>query len=144
MKNLEAMSCGAKVTSDEMMMMLMMMMMMMMMILMMMMITIITIMIKKYADDEVLFFCTVLSFCVCYSIFIIWLTFRVPFVNDDCYFILFNYQEIGLYNLLTIGETLRYFGRIHGMETVYLNRRINFLLNLLSLPEENRIVDTLR
>lgn len=96
-------------------------------------------------DDDLLFFCIVLHFvCYIFNIYYLNVIFCMVHFCDDCFFILFDYQEIGLYNLLTIGETLRYFGRIHGMETDYLNRRITFLLNLLSLPDEHRIVDTLR
>lgn len=52
-------------------------------------------------------------------------------------------QETALFNDLTIGETLKYFGYIHGMCSTHVKKRTEFLLDFLSLPEENRLINTL-
>ncbi|KAK3590643.1 hypothetical protein CHS0354_013676 [Potamilus streckersoni] len=52
-------------------------------------------------------------------------------------------QETALFNEMTIGETLSYFGRIHGMNSESIKKRTNFLLEFLTLPKPNRLVKEL-
>ncbi|EEB10801.1 ABC transporter, putative [Pediculus humanus corporis] len=52
-------------------------------------------------------------------------------------------QEIALYGEFSIKETMMYFGWIFGMETDEINDRLQFLLNFLDLPSENRLVKNL-
>ncbi|KAK3107884.1 hypothetical protein FSP39_024401, partial [Pinctada imbricata] len=52
-------------------------------------------------------------------------------------------QEIALFNNMTIGETLKYFGMIHGMARPRIQDRTQFLLDFLTLPDKNRIIDSL-
>lgn len=53
-------------------------------------------------------------------------------------------QEIALYGEFSIKETMMYFGWIFGMETPEINDRLQFLLNFLDLPSQNRLVKNLR
>lgn len=53
-------------------------------------------------------------------------------------------QEIALYGEFTIRETMLYFGWIFGMKTSEIRDRLQFLLNLLDLPSQNRLVKNLR
>lgn len=53
-------------------------------------------------------------------------------------------QEIALYGEFSIKETMMYFGWIFGMETSEINDRLQFLLNFLDLPSQNRLVKNLR
>lgn len=53
-------------------------------------------------------------------------------------------QEIALYGEFTIKETMMYFGWIFGMKTEEINERLQFLLNFLDLPSQNRMVKNLR
>ncbi|XP_054273390.1 ABC transporter G family member 23 isoform X3 [Macrosteles quadrilineatus] len=52
-------------------------------------------------------------------------------------------QEIALYGEFSIKETMMYFGWIFGMETPEINDRLQFLLNFLDLPSQNRLVKNL-
>lgn len=52
-------------------------------------------------------------------------------------------QEIALYGEFTIKETMMYFGWIFGMNTPEICERLQFLLNFLDLPSENRMVKNL-
>lgn len=53
-------------------------------------------------------------------------------------------QEIALYGEFTIKETMMYFGWIFGMTSREINERLQFLLNFLDLPSQNRMVKNLR
>lgn len=53
-------------------------------------------------------------------------------------------QEISIYEDFTIEETLRYFGKINRMETSEIQKRIDFLLQFLDLPNRSRLVVNLR
>lgn len=52
-------------------------------------------------------------------------------------------QEIALYGEFTIKETMMYFGWIFGMRTSEIIERLQFLLNFLDLPSQNRLVKNL-
>ncbi|XP_074652584.1 ABC transporter G family member 20-like isoform X2 [Tubulanus polymorphus] len=52
-------------------------------------------------------------------------------------------QELALYEKLSIEETLKYFGRLHGMSKTTMNQRIAFLICFLKLPEETRVIENL-
>lgn len=52
-------------------------------------------------------------------------------------------QEIALYGEFTIKETMMYFGWIFGMKTSEIMERLQFLLNFLDLPSQNRMVKNL-
>ncbi|XP_055699342.1 ABC transporter G family member 23 isoform X2 [Phlebotomus papatasi] len=52
-------------------------------------------------------------------------------------------QEIALYGEFTIKETMMYFGWIFGMHTSEIMERLQFLLNFLDLPSQNRLVKNL-
>nr|WAB24462.1 ATP-binding cassette sub-family H member 1 [Henosepilachna vigintioctopunctata] len=52
-------------------------------------------------------------------------------------------QEIALYGEFTIKETMMYFGWIFGMQTSEIIARLQFLLNFLDLPSQNRMVKNL-
>ncbi|XP_044262651.1 ABC transporter G family member 20 isoform X2 [Tribolium madens] len=52
-------------------------------------------------------------------------------------------QEIALYGEFSIKETMMYFGWIFGMESAEINERLQFLLNFLDLPSQNRLVKNL-
>ena len=53
-------------------------------------------------------------------------------------------QEIALYGEFSIKETMMYFGWIFGMNTPEINERLQFLLDFLDLPSQNRLVKNLR
>lgn len=52
-------------------------------------------------------------------------------------------QEIALFGEFSIRETMMYFGWIFSMGTSEINERLQFLLNFLDLPSENRLVKNL-
>lgn len=52
-------------------------------------------------------------------------------------------QEIALYGEFTIKETMMYFGWIFGMKTSEIMARLQFLLEFLDLPSQNRLVKNL-
>ncbi|XP_011305876.1 ABC transporter G family member 23 [Fopius arisanus] len=52
-------------------------------------------------------------------------------------------QELALYGEFTIRETFIYFGWVAGMSTVQVDEKLEFLLQLLELPNENRFVKSL-
>lgn len=56
----------------------------------------------------------------------------------------FSLQELALYEAFTIGDTLRFFGRLHNMKSSEVQKRTRFLLELLTLPDESRMVKNLR
>lgn len=64
--------------------------------------------------------------------------------NLPLYLYLKLFQEIALYGEFSIKETMMYFGWIFGMETAEINDRLQFLLNFLDLPSQNRLVKNLR
>ncbi len=47
-------------------------------------------------------------------------------------------QELALYGEFTIGETLRYFGRIFDLSRRKVRERTRFLVQFLDLPGEGR------
>lgn len=53
------------------------------------------------------------------------------------------FQELALYGEFTIRETLKYFGLIAGMNKKQIDARIEYLISLLMLPDEDRMVNTL-
>ncbi|XP_035708180.1 linearmycin resistance ATP-binding protein LnrL-like [Folsomia candida] len=53
-------------------------------------------------------------------------------------------QETALLNLLTIVESLRYFGIIYGMDESVIKKRVDFLTSFLDLRKTNNLVHTLR
>ncbi|XP_015793401.1 ABC transporter G family member 23 [Tetranychus urticae] len=52
-------------------------------------------------------------------------------------------QDTSLHTDLTIYENLWYFGRLFFLPPAVLNKRIDFLVTLLEMPEPNRLVSTL-
>ncbi len=52
-------------------------------------------------------------------------------------------QEIALYADLSIAETLRFHGRLHGMTVEKINQRMNWLIGFLDLPNPSRNVGKL-
>ena len=55
-----------------------------------------------------------------------------------------GFQEISLYNELTIEELLLYYGRVHGMTKEDITSRCNFLLDFLKLPARSANIGVLR
>ena len=55
-----------------------------------------------------------------------------------------GFQEISLYNELTIEELLLYYGRVHGMTKEDITSRCNFLLDFLKLPARSASIGVLR
>uniref|UniRef100_T1HBJ6 ABC transporter domain-containing protein n=1 Tax=Rhodnius prolixus TaxID=13249 RepID=T1HBJ6_RHOPR len=53
-------------------------------------------------------------------------------------------QSTALYLQLSIEETFSYYGRVYGMSWIDIKERAYILDKLLDLPEQNRIVETLR
>lgn len=49
-------------------------------------------------------------------------------------------QEIALYNELTIDETLQYYGYLYQLPMAIIYQRVNFLLSLFHLPDENKLI----
>ncbi len=52
-------------------------------------------------------------------------------------------QEVALYPECTIGETLDFYGKLHGMAPALFEQRKNFLLGFLNLPTPERLVRNL-
>lgn len=52
-------------------------------------------------------------------------------------------QELALYNEFTIGNTLTFFGRIHGLTQKETEARMNFLIDFLDLPQKHSLVRNL-
>ena len=52
-------------------------------------------------------------------------------------------QDITLYNDLTIAETLSYFAQLSGMTSKKIDKRSQFLISFLDLPDRNRLVGKL-
>ena len=53
-------------------------------------------------------------------------------------------QELALYGDLTMLETLFYFGTLHKMSWKKVRARGDFLLNLLELPSQSKLIRKLR
>jgi len=49
-------------------------------------------------------------------------------------------QEIALYSEFTVKETAFYFGRIYGLSRKQIRLQLEFLTNLLDIPQENRVI----
>ena len=56
----------------------------------------------------------------------------------------FIVQELALYGEFTTKETMYYFGILNRMSCKAIQMRIQFLLELLELPQSNRLVRSLR
>jgi ABC-type multidrug transport system ATPase subunit len=55
------------------------------------------------------------------------------------------FQELALYGEFSIRETLRYFGRIYGMDSSDVELKGKFIISLLDLPSDSsRLVRNLR
>uniref|UniRef100_A0A671TRI6 ABC transporter G family member 20-like n=1 Tax=Sparus aurata TaxID=8175 RepID=A0A671TRI6_SPAAU len=52
-------------------------------------------------------------------------------------------QELALYNEFTIGDTLTFFGRIHGLTRKETKARMDFLIDFLDLPQKTSLVRNL-
>lgn len=52
-------------------------------------------------------------------------------------------QDLALYNEFTIGDTLTFFGRIHGLKAKATQARMDFLIDFLDLPQKNSLVRNL-
>ena len=52
-------------------------------------------------------------------------------------------QDVALYNDLTIQETLVYFGRLYFMPWQRVMQQIDYLIDMLDLPEKERLISTL-
>lgn len=52
-------------------------------------------------------------------------------------------QDVALYNDLTIQETLVYFGSLYFMSGSKMMQQIDYLIEMLDLPDKNRLVSTL-
>ncbi|XP_061647141.1 ABC transporter G family member 23 isoform X4 [Phyllopteryx taeniolatus] len=52
-------------------------------------------------------------------------------------------QELALYNEFTIGDTLAFYGRIHGLTLRETQARVSFLIEFLDLPQKDRLVRNL-
>uniref|UniRef100_A0A8C4F457 ATP-binding cassette, sub-family H, member 1 n=1 Tax=Dicentrarchus labrax TaxID=13489 RepID=A0A8C4F457_DICLA len=52
-------------------------------------------------------------------------------------------QELALYNEFTIGDTLTFFGRIHGLTSKETKARMDFLIDFLDLPQKHSLVRNL-
>ena len=49
-------------------------------------------------------------------------------------------QGIALYDELTIDETLQYYGNLYCVPMALIYQRVNFLLSLFNLPDENKLI----
>lgn len=54
------------------------------------------------------------------------------------------WQELALYSEFTIGDTLTFFGRIHGLTSKETQARLDFLVDFLDLPQKGSLVRNLR
>lgn len=54
------------------------------------------------------------------------------------------WQDLALYNEFTIGNTLTFFGRIHGLTSKETQARMDFLIDFLDLPQKSSLVRNLR
>ncbi|KAM6956438.1 LOW QUALITY PROTEIN: ABC transporter G family member 23 [Aplochiton taeniatus] len=52
-------------------------------------------------------------------------------------------QDLALYNEFTIGNTLAFFGRIHGLTSKDTQARMDFLIDFLDLPQKSSLVRNL-
>ena len=53
-------------------------------------------------------------------------------------------QEIALYNEFNINEILNFFGLLHNMKRVDINKRKQFLSEILDLPPMEKLIKNLR
>lgn len=53
-------------------------------------------------------------------------------------------QELALYGEFTINETLRYFGRIYGMDSESIKTQADFLIDFLDLSKCNSFIRNMR
>jgi len=49
-------------------------------------------------------------------------------------------QKIALYEELTIDETLQYYGYLYQVPMALIYQRVNFLISLFNLPDENKLI----
>ena len=54
------------------------------------------------------------------------------------------FQELALYGDFTMLETMYYFGILHGMSCKEVKTRGKFLLDLLELPNKDKLIRKLR
>lgn len=52
-------------------------------------------------------------------------------------------QDLSLTEVFTISETFKYFGHLFHMKHDVINERIDFLIDLLNIPNKNRKIDQL-
>lgn len=52
-------------------------------------------------------------------------------------------QELALYDDFSIEETLMYFGRLFGIKSNLVDQRIDFMMDLLQLPDRERLISKL-
>ena len=76
------------------------------------------------------------------------LTHNNPALDNYCNFSLSTlcliWQELALYGEFTTKETMYYFGILNRMSRKYIQERMRFLLELLELPQSNRLIRKLR
>lgn len=53
-------------------------------------------------------------------------------------------QDLALYNEFTISDTLTFYGRIHGLTWRETQTRMDFLVDILDLPQKHSLVRNLR
>lgn len=58
--------------------------------------------------------------------------------------IIIVFQELALYGDFTMLETMYYFGILHGMSCREVKTRGKFLLDLLELPNKDKLIRKLR
>ena len=66
------------------------------------------------------------------------------YIHCMCFFDHFVIKELALYGDLTMLETMFYFGILHQMHRKKVKERGNFLLTLLELPSQTKLIRKLR